>query len=104
MAGTKVPDSFFRKIVQDLSRAGILRVTRGPQAGYALAVPPDELTLLRIVEVGSGTISLSDCVVQPELCAHSEDCPVHSVWCDLRDGVRDHLAGVTFSALAGKAP
>ncbi len=96
VAGTEVPDSFLRKIVQDLARAGVLRVTRGPKAGYALAVPPDKLTLLRVVEVGTGAISLSECVLRPELCVRSEECPVHSVWCDIRDDVRGRLAAVTF--------
>ncbi|OGV69808.1 MAG: hypothetical protein A3K19_28815 [Lentisphaerae bacterium RIFOXYB12_FULL_65_16] len=97
---TGVPDLFFRKIVQQLSRAGIVRVTRGPKGQYGLAVSAEELTLLRVVEVGDGEICLNECAMNPGACSRSRACPVHPVWHDLRDNVRDALGAVTFAALA----
>jgi Rrf2 family protein len=100
VAGTDIPDLFFRKIVQELSRAGVLRVTRGPKGGYMLAVPPEKLTLLQIVEIGTGEICLNECVQRPETCGRSGTCSVHAVWQNVRVKFRESLAAVTFADLA----
>jgi Rrf2 family protein len=100
---TGVPDLYFRKIVQQLSRAGIVRTTRGPHGGYALAVPAEELTLLRVVETGSGEICMNDCAVNPGNCGRSATCAVHPVWQDLRRQVRERLGAVTFADLARRS-
>jgi Rrf2 family protein len=100
VAATGVPDLYFRKIVQQLSRAGVIRTTRGPRGGYALATRPEDLTLLRVVEVGNGGICMNDCAVNPGACGRSGTCTVHRVWEDVRRTVRDALGAVTFAQLA----
>ena len=97
---TGVPDLYFRKIVQQLSRAGVVRTTRGPRGGYSLAVRPEDLTLLRVVEIGHGELCMNECAMDPGLCGRSGTCPVHPVWQDLRRMVRGKLAAVTFAQLA----
>jgi Rrf2 family protein len=97
---TGVPDLYFRKIVQQLSRAGVVRTTRGPRGGYTLAARPEELTLLRVVEIGNGELCLNDCAVNPGACKRSGTCSVHPVWQDLRRKLRDTLGAVTFAQLA----
>jgi len=100
VAGTDIPDLFFRKIVQELSRAGVLRITRGPKGAYALAIPPEKLTLLQVVEIGTGEICLNECVARPATCGHSGTCSVHVVWQDVRRKFRESLRAVTFADLA----
>lgn len=108
VAATGVPDLYFRKIVQELSRAGVVRTTRGPRGGYALAVRPEELSLLRVVEIGNGEICLNECALNPDSCRRSGTCSVHPVWQELRQDVRERLGAVTFAQLvqrsAGLAP
>lgn len=100
VAATGVPDLYFRKIVQQLSRAGVVRTSRGPRGGYALAAHPEELTLLRVVEIGNGEICMNDCAVNPGACGRSGTCTVHPVWQGLRRTVREALGAVTFAQLA----
>jgi Rrf2 family protein len=100
VAATGVPDLYFRKLVQTLSRAGIVRTTRGPRGGYSLGVPAEALTLLRVVEAGSGDLCLNQCALDPTVCGRSRACAVHPVWQDIRGQVRAALARVTFAELA----
>jgi len=100
---TGTPDPYFRKIVQVLSRAGIVRTTRGPRGGYCLAVPAAELTLLRVVEAGSGDVCMNQCAMDPSACGLSGTCVVHPVWQEVRRQARETLAAVTFAELARRA-
>jgi Rrf2 family protein len=103
VAATGVPDLYFRKLMQVLSRAGVVRITRGPRGGYCLAVPAAELTLLRVVETGSGDLCLNECAVDPAGCGRSGTCVVHPVWQEVRQQVRGTLGRVTFAALARRS-
>jgi len=95
----EIPDSFFRKIVPQLARAGIVDISRGPNGGYRLIVAPEDLTVLHIVEAESGRIFLNDCVLQPSICSRSANCTVHPVWERMRDQFREILSSVTFAEL-----
>jgi len=46
---TQVPAAYLSKILQGLSRAGIVRSQRGIGGGMTLASQPDELTILDVV-------------------------------------------------------
>lgn len=46
---TLVPVGYLAKVMQSLSRAGLVTARRGLHGGFELAVPPDELTVLQVV-------------------------------------------------------
>lgn len=46
---TKVPQAYLSKVLQGLSRAGVVRSQRGIGGGVALASAPDQLTILDVV-------------------------------------------------------
>lgn len=100
IAAAEIPDAFFRKLVQDLSRAGIIKVTRGKLGGYRLAVPADELSLLQVIEVAGGELALNDCVIRPESCRRSPSCAVHQVLDEATRRLRETLGELTFAELA----
>jgi len=95
----EIPDAYFRKIATQLGKAGILRVSQGALGGCSLARPPEELTLLEVVEAGVGEISVNECVLYPDVCHRTPACAVHEIWETLRDQVRDTLREVTFADL-----
>lgn len=48
-AGTKVPASYLSKVLQSLSRAGLVKSQRGLGGGFTLAKAPEETTILEII-------------------------------------------------------
>ena len=46
--------TYLSKILQQLTRAGLLRTVMGPHGGYHLARKPCEITLLEVVELFDG--------------------------------------------------
>lgn len=49
-----IPAHFLAKILQDLTRKGMLKSNKGPSGGFALKIPPEKLRLLDIVEALDG--------------------------------------------------
>ena len=88
-----IPESFLRKILKNLSKAGLVNSTRGKRGGFELARPAAKITLLDIIRVSEGEIYFNNCLVGPEVCEHRSWCPVHPVWRDadvvlLQDGLK----------------
>ncbi len=97
-----IPEPFLAKIAQDLARAGIIEIVRGRKGGYRLRIPPEELSLLRVIEAMSGDMFLSMCVLDPETCDRTPICPLHETWKELRDLIRNKLENTKFSDLVNQ--
>lgn len=95
-----IPDKFLAKIAQDLARKKIISIKQGAKGGYQLRQNPEEISMLRVVEVIIGEISLNDCTTSPEICPASIDCSANMVWNKARDLVRQTLRDATFDKLA----
>lgn len=50
------PERFLLNVLQRLARADILQASRGPNGGFTLTQPPDEISLLDVVEPVEGPI------------------------------------------------
>lgn len=74
-ARTQVPAAYLAKILQGLSRAGLVRSQRGVGGGVALAADPATLTLLQIITAVEPLRRITDCPL-----GHSRGklCPLHS--------------------------
>jgi Rrf2 family protein len=94
-----IPDQFLGKIAQQLARSGFLEIVQGAKGGFKLAVAPENITLLDVVEAVIGEIFLNDCVIRPESCQRSRACAVHQVWGKARSQLRDTLREATFASL-----
>ena len=60
-----IPQRFLEQIFQDLKRSGIVGSKRGPQGGYLLARPAQEILLGEVVRVIEGPVSLGEGVNSP---------------------------------------
>lgn len=100
-----IPSLFLAKIVSQLAAAGIVRATRGPHGGVALARPSDEISMLEIVETIDGPLTLNECVADPERCTMNETCPLRTIWCEAQMGLVKKLSQTDFRQLAhSKSP
>ena len=95
-----IPMAFLGKIVQGLAKAGVLVVRQGARGGYELALPPDDISLLMVVEAIDGEILVNECLSRPQECGRSRFCAVHRVWDKARTQFRDTLRSASFSDLA----
>ncbi|MGI6519250.1 MAG: RrF2 family transcriptional regulator [Bacillota bacterium] len=88
------------KVLQRLTKAGLLKSERGPRGGFTLAKPAECITFLEIYETIEGPLSMPKCVVY----SNGKQCPFEE--CLLGDlperatGMfRDYLAGRTLASV-----
>jgi Rrf2 family protein len=93
-----IPDQFLSKIAQQLSHAGLIEVVQGSRGGMRLAVSPEKISLLDVVEAVMGEIVLNDCL-RSGSCNRSMSCATHRVWERARKQLRATLRQATFAKL-----
>lgn len=97
-----IPQHFLGKILQDLTRKGLLTSLKGPTGGFGLAMPAKEITLYHIVEAVDGGDFLTTCVLGFRECSGSSPCAVHEKWASLRESVYQMLVGKNIAQLAAE--
>lgn len=97
-AAQEIPESFLAKIMQATGRDGLTASRRGARGGFALARPPEEITMREIVEAVDGPIALNACANTDIDCRRSAVCPLHPVWLEAQTKLMGVLDGVTLRA------
>ena len=98
-----VPQNYLSKTLHQLARAGILASTRGPAGGFRLAVPPERLTLQRVVSKFA-TAGGRRCLLGHGLCGEIPSCTVHTRWAPVAAQMRDFYEATTVADLLPTVP
>jgi Rrf2 family iron-sulfur cluster assembly transcriptional regulator len=96
----KIPYHFLAKILQDLTRKGLLTSQKGPTGGFSLAMPAKEITLFHVVEAVDGAEFTRTCVLGFPECSGTSPCAVHEKWGGLRDSIYSMLVSKSVLQLA----
>lgn len=97
-AATKVPAGYLSKVLQALGRAGLVTSQRGLHGGFTLARPPEELTVLEVINSVDPVKRIEKCPL--DLAAHGNRlCPLHRRLDDAIGMVEQALGQSTISEL-----
>lgn len=99
-AREEIPAKYLPSIIRTLARGGLIRTLRGNQGGVTLARPPEEISLLEVIEAVEGPISLVPCIRGPRQCNHEDDCTFKSVCEKVQRTMMGQLDNTTFADLA----
>ncbi|HMP76126.1 MAG TPA: Rrf2 family transcriptional regulator [Kiritimatiellia bacterium] len=92
-----MPFHFLTKVLQDLTRHGLLTSSRGVAGGVALARRPEDISLLSIVELMEGPEVFTRCLLGLEGCGDRKPCPLHKKWAAERKRLRALFARTRLS-------
>lgn len=98
---TAVPPSYLPQILAALARGGLVSSAAGRHGGYALARPPEAVTLLDVVNVVEGDPSSNRCVLRPGPCASGSECAVHVPWWSAQQALLTELGTTTLAQVVG---
>jgi Rrf2 family protein len=99
-AAAECPDQFLSKVLQKLTRAGLVVSHRGNTGGFELPVIHRTASVLEVVEAAEGLIRLNLCLTAPDACARQCWCPTHGVWAEAQAAMEAVLKRVSVSDLA----
>ena len=97
---TECPEQFLCKVLQNLTRAGLVISHRGNTGGFELEELRRTASVLEVVEAVEGPIRLNVCLTSDHACARQAWCPAHGVWAEAQSALLDVLKGATISFLA----
>ncbi|MDX2184160.1 MAG: Rrf2 family transcriptional regulator [Gemmatimonadaceae bacterium] len=101
-AQERLPADYVEQILLRLRRAGIVNSTRGARGGYALAKPPEALTVRDVIAASELQTFELHCVAHPvseERCGDNAHCSIRPVWMMLQKKIDDVLEGVSLAEL-----
>ena len=100
LAGVEdLPRSFLAKIFQKLARNGIVQARRGAGRGYTLAMAPEEVTVLEVIEAVEGSGYMDHCLFWGGHCGGSTPCLLHDRWANIKPQLQELLEGTTLADL-----
>ncbi|HNR68809.1 MAG TPA: Rrf2 family transcriptional regulator [bacterium] len=91
---------FLTKILQTLTRKGLMVSTKGPHGGVRLARPADSINLMDIVIAIDGPRLLNECVLGLNGCSDQHPCPLHRQWVSIRSGITELFNQSTLKSVA----
>jgi Rrf2 family protein len=96
------PRNYMSKTLNALARRGVLTSMRGPGGGFALAIPPDDLSVATVIDVFADTRPVvARCLLEDRPCSLDAPCSAHRHWMTITRISREPLVGTTIGELCG---
>ncbi len=93
------PEPFTAKILQALSREGIISSIKGPNGGFFLAPKAKPIPLNVIVKAIDGEDILHSCALGLKQCSDKFPCPIHNDIKAYKSRLREVMMGTTVQQL-----
>jgi Rrf2 family protein len=102
-AAADCPEQFLSKVLQHLTRAGLMISHRGNTGGFEIEQSHRAATLLEVVEAIEGPIKLNICLTSDHGCNRQNWCPAHTIWAEAQRAMLAVLSSANIAELARKS-
>ena len=102
-AAAECPQQFLSKVLQNLTRAGLVVSRRGNTGGFELDEEHRTASLLEVIEAIEGPIRLNLCLASDRACNRQGWCPAHTVWADAQQALVAVLGNTNIFTMAQRA-
>ena len=99
-----IPLPLLAKILQKLTKIGLLQSLPGTNGGYRLARSPQSITALEVIRAIDGPIILTACFTEHGACEQSEKCTVRAPLRKVHEGILNLLNAITISDMSRDEP
>lgn len=94
---------YMTKIMQSLTKGGVIEGMHGKGGGYRLTRLPEEYPVGEILRLAEGTLAPVSCLgKEASACAKTEECRTIAMWEELDRRIAAYLDSVTISDLMGR--
>lgn len=95
--GVGAPEHFLAKILQDLSRKGMVQSIKGPNGGFFIDNSSRKTTLADIVTAMDGDTLFTGCGLGLKICSEKNPCPLHDEFKVIRKKIHNMMESATVS-------
>ncbi len=93
--GISSPEHFLAKILQDLSKRGIVKSVKGPNGGFFMDESTLQRPLVDVVEAIDGNGLFTGCGLGLVSCSASRPCPLHNEFAAIRKKIHNMLVNTS---------
>jgi Rrf2 family protein len=97
-----LPYHFAAKILQALSRKGLLVSYKGSLGGFSLGKSAENITLYQIIEAVDGLTFMNGCVLGFSECGNDHPCSLHEQWGKMREELKILLTTKSIAQFASE--
>ena len=94
-----VPRPFLRKLLQVLSRRGILKSYKGNSGGFLLNKDPGKIFLSDLIKIFQGPFILNECLLKKYPCPNIKKCVLRKKIAKIEEYVLKGLKGISVNCL-----
>jgi Rrf2 family protein len=94
-----IPPQLLAKILQTLTRGGILISTAGTNGGYALARAASEISAFEVIRAIDGPLFITSCITIHGTCDLHGTCTIKEPLRKVNDSIKDLLSGIRVADL-----
>lgn len=98
-----IPPQLLAKILQTLTRAGILVSTAGTNGGYALGRPAADINAFEVIRAIDGPLFITSCITIHGTCDLHGTCTIKEPLRKVNDSIKDMLSGLSIADLVEPA-
>ncbi|MDD2751832.1 MAG: Rrf2 family transcriptional regulator [Candidatus Omnitrophica bacterium] len=95
----KTPRPFLRKILQQLSKAKILKSFKGNHGGFVLVKQPEKIFLVDLIRIFQGPIEINECIFKKKICPNRNFCILRNRISRIEEHVINELREITVGSL-----
>ena len=96
-------EKYLEQIINQLSKHGLVKSTRGAKGGYHLTRSPDEITVEDILKATEGSLAPVACAEDNGKCENYCDCVTSFIWTQMYDAVMGVVEKITLKDLVEKS-
>lgn len=94
-----IPPQLLAKILQRLTRAGLLRSHAGTNGGYVLSRAAEDITAFEVIGAIDGPLFITSCTVGPRRCDLTDSCTIKEPLRKVNESIADVLKAIRVSDL-----
>ena len=98
-----IAEPFAAKIMQKLTRAGLVVSTMGPKGGFSLSRSPAKINLRDVIEAMQGPVTTNRCSKAINECPNKCRCPVSRIVDGLDTTINNALSSITLKKVLDDA-
>ena len=96
-------EKYLEQIVNQLSKAGLVKSLRGAKGGYKLTRSPEEITVEDILKATEGSLAPVACAEDNGKCTNYCDCVTSFIWTEIYKATIGVVSRITLKDLAERS-
>jgi len=95
----KIPYKYLGRLMHQLTEGKLVAVKHGKRGGYCINKDRQPIYLYQIVGLVEGLENYERCVLGFESCSDDNPCPMHKIWMNFREDLRELIFNTTLEDL-----